>query len=242
MLAGVAAGASVTRALCASEAEGVLQDRGRSECRQTVATMYSSTVACMQQLQLRWHLLMVNTATPSWHRPVVLLARAFVLVVDSAASHSSTLLTQQLQLADDGLVHLTMVGLRRGVQHPLAALTVVAAADACKPHVLAEKFSSAAPATAAPEPLAASCRAASMHRAKLLPWPSGWQLLALLLCLLQLQHAAAQIGPDSDWMDNSYSTEYRAASVVTNLWIAAFAVTSALFGLLGELGGLGVLR
>lgn len=65
-------------------------------------------------------------------------------------------------------------------------------------------------------------------------WSSGCQLLlALLLCLSQLRHASAQTVSENDWMDSSYTTEYRAASVVTNLWIAAFAVTSALFGLLG---------
>jgi hypothetical protein len=40
-----------------------------------------------------------------------------------------------------------------------------------------------------------------------------------------------------DWLDNSYSDpSVKAASVVTNLWIAAFAITSALFALLGESG------
>jgi hypothetical protein len=109
-------------------------------------------------------------------------------------------------------------------------------ADACKLHALAgTSIPAAAGATeaAADTQSTASCKARIMHRA--LPWSSGWQLMfALLLCLSQLRHAAAQTGQEFDWMEKSYSTEYRAASVVTNLWIAAFAVTSALFGVLGE--------
>jgi hypothetical protein len=113
----------------------------------------------------------------------------------------------------------------------------VADADACKLHMLAGTpifaEAGAAELVAADTESTPVCRATVMHRA--LPWRSGWQLsVALLLCLSQLRHAAAQTGQEFDWMDHSYSTEYRAASVVTNLWIAAFAVTSALFGLLGE--------
>jgi hypothetical protein len=101
-------------------------------------------------------------------------------------------------------------------------------------HILAGKFIAAASASGASE---LQLRPAIMRRTLPQGCISSWQLLlALLLCLLQLRHAAAQTGPEYDWMDGSYSTEYRAASVVTNLWIAAFAVTSALFGLLGELG------
>lgn len=93
------------------------------------------------------------------------------------------------------------------------------------------------PAVAAGLHETASCCPAARHRALPLLWSSGCQLLlALLLCLSQLQHASAQTVSENDWMDSSYTTEYRAASVVTNLWIAAFAVTSALFGLLGESG------
>jgi hypothetical protein len=112
----------------------------------------------------------------------------------------------------------------------------VADADACKLFALAGTSISAPAeptAAAADTQSTAPCKARIMHRA--LPWSSGWQLVfALLLCLSQLRHTAAQTGQEFDWIDNSYSTEYRAASVVTNLWIAAFAVTSALFGLLGE--------
>jgi len=45
-------------------------------------------------------------------------------------------------------------------------------------------------------------------------------------------------GPGSvgsmDWLDTYSDPSVKAASVVTNLWIAAFAITSALFALLGE--------
>lgn len=36
-----------------------------------------------------------------------------------------------------------------------------------------------------------------------------------------------------DWLDTYSDPSVKAASVVTNLWIAAFAITSALFALLG---------
>lgn len=39
--------------------------------------------------------------------------------------------------------------------------------------------------------------------------------------------------PSMDWLDTYSDPSVKAASVVTNLWIAAFAITSALFALLG---------
>jgi hypothetical protein len=38
-----------------------------------------------------------------------------------------------------------------------------------------------------------------------------------------------------DWLDTYSDPSVKAASVVTNLWIAAFALCSAVFALLGEL-------
>lgn len=63
----------------------------------------------------------------------------------------------------------------------------------------------------------------------------GVCLFQLLVLSLAASRCAA-FNEDEAWWDTSSSAtpEYRAASVVTNLWLSAFAVTSAVFGILGK--------
>eukprot|EP00879_Flechtneria_rotunda_P023996 GHRR01025417.1.p2 GENE.GHRR01025417.1~~GHRR01025417.1.p2 ORF type:complete len:110 (+),score=27.55 GHRR01025417.1:327-656(+) len=77
--------------------------------------------------------------------------------------------------------------------------------------------------------------------ARLLPLHQQNLLIATastVVLALQVGTTAAQSEYFDVWADSQHPTpEYRAASVVTNLWLAAFAVTSCLFGVLGEACG-----
>lgn len=57
-----------------------------------------------------------------------------------------------------------------------------------------------------------------------------------LVLVLVSQPVSAQDAEQPDGLPESSgpSPEYKAASIVTNLWLGAFAVTSAIFGILGK--------
>jgi hypothetical protein len=46
-------------------------------------------------------------------------------------------------------------------------------------------------------------------------------------------YAAQSVGYSDLW-DHNTTTEFKTATIVTNLWLAAFAVCSAVYGILGE--------
>lgn len=65
------------------------------------------------------------------------------------------------------------------------------------------------------------------------PWGQGPAVLLLAVLAVQLQHASGQW--DGLMGTSDFTPEYRAATVVTNVWIGAFALASTIFGILGEL-------